>query len=117
MSVEFPCAAPATPRLPRGGTARRASVELFRALADPTRLEILALIAAEPEPVCVCNISACFDVSQPTISHHLKVLREARLVEATRRGTWSYYTLTADSRAAVTAAIDAVLPPIGARPA
>ncbi len=75
---------------------RARAVTLFRALADPTRLEIFALIAARPEPICVCDIVTHFELRQPTISHHLKVLREAGLVTATRRGTWSHYA--ADSR-------------------
>jgi ArsR family transcriptional regulator len=66
-------------------------VAVFRALGDPTRLDVYRLIAAQPEPLCVCDIVARFDVSQPTISHHLKILREARLVTVSRRGVWAYY--------------------------
>src|SRR5436190_14117134 len=64
----------------------------FKALADPTRVAIVNQLSAADE-VCVCNLTAAFDLSQPTISHHLKVLREAGLVESTRRGTWAYYRL------------------------
>jgi ArsR family transcriptional regulator len=64
-----------------------------RALADPTRLEILRLIAAQPAPLCVCDIVARFDRQQSTVSYHLRVLREARLVRATRRGAWVYYAV------------------------
>jgi ArsR family transcriptional regulator, arsenate/arsenite/antimonite-responsive transcriptional repressor len=74
---------------------RDASEELaarFRALADPTRVAIVNSLSAADE-VCVCNLTATFDLSQPTISHHLRILREAGLVEATRRGTWAYYRL------------------------
>jgi ArsR family transcriptional regulator, arsenate/arsenite/antimonite-responsive transcriptional repressor len=64
----------------------------FKALGEPTRLGLLMLIAAhEDGSVCVCDLTAAFDVSAPTISHHLKVLREAGLVSAERRGTWIYY--------------------------
>ncbi|MER3436425.1 MAG: transcriptional regulator [Chloroflexota bacterium] len=63
----------------------------FRALADPTRIRILNLLAQHQEPVCVCDIVAHFPLGQPTISHHLKVLREARFVFAERRGTFMYY--------------------------
>jgi ArsR family transcriptional regulator, arsenate/arsenite/antimonite-responsive transcriptional repressor len=70
---------------------RAAAVALFHALADPTRLEIFRLIAAQPAPICVCDIVDRFDVTQPTISHHLKVLREAGLVSVSRRGVWAYY--------------------------
>lgn len=66
-------------------------VAFFRALGDPTRLEIFRIIAGHPAPVCVCDIAERFDVSQPTISYHLKILREAGLVTATRRGVWAYY--------------------------
>jgi ArsR family transcriptional regulator len=52
---------------------------------------------ASAEEVCVCNLTATFDLSQPTISHHLKILREAGLVEATRRGTWAYYRLVPEA--------------------
>ena len=64
----------------------------FKALADPTRVAIVNSLSAADE-VCVCNLTATFHLSQPTISHHLKVLREAGLVEASRRGTWAYYRL------------------------
>lgn len=65
---------------------------MFKALADPVRLRLLSLIAShEGGEACVCDLTGPFDVSQPTISHHLKVLREAGLVGSERRGTWVYY--------------------------
>ncbi len=65
---------------------------MFKALADPVRLRLLSLIASHPGgEACVCEISATFDVSQPTISHHLKLLRSAGLLDCERRGTWVYY--------------------------
>ena len=64
----------------------------FKALADPTRVAIVNCLSAADE-VCVCNLTETFDLSQPTISHHLKILREAGLVESSRRGTWAYYRL------------------------
>ena len=64
----------------------------FKALADPTRVAIINCLSAADE-VCVCNLTETFDLSQPTISHHLKILREAGLVESARRGTWAYYRL------------------------
>src|ERR687892_2032079 len=70
----------------------------FKALADPTRVAIVNCLSAADE-VCVCNLTATFDLSQPTISHHLKILREAGLVESTRRGTWAYYRLPAPAGA------------------
>ena len=63
----------------------------FKALADPTRLDIFRLIAAQEAPICACDVADGFDVSQPTVSHHLKVLREAGLVRASRQGVWAYY--------------------------
>jgi len=63
----------------------------FRALADPTRIRILNLLAANREPVCVCDIVKHFPIGQPTISHHLKILRETRFVVPERRGTFMYY--------------------------
>ena len=73
--------------------AQEALVSAFKALADPSRLEILRLIAAQSGPLCVCDIVDHFDLSQPTISHHLRVLREARLLKASRAGIWSFYAL------------------------
>ena len=64
----------------------------FKALGDPVRLRLLSLIAARAgAEVCVCDLTDAFDVKGPTISHHLKVLREAGLIDCERRGTWVYY--------------------------
>ena len=63
---------------------------LLKALADPVRLRLMSMIAAADE-ACVCDLTAPFALSQPTISHHLRVLREAGLVDAERRATWVYY--------------------------
>lgn len=68
----------------------------FKALADPTRVAIVNHLSAADE-VCVCSLVDAFDLSQPTISHHLKLLREAGLVESTRRGTWAYYRLVPEA--------------------
>ena len=69
--------------------------KMFKAMGDPIRLRLLSLIAAssatEAGECCVCDLSDSFDLSGPTISYHLKVLREAGLVESDRRGTWVYY--------------------------
>jgi ArsR family transcriptional regulator, arsenate/arsenite/antimonite-responsive transcriptional repressor len=67
----------------------------FKALADPTRVAIVNRLAAAE--CCVCDLNAAFDLSQPTISHHLKVLRDAGLVESSRRGTWAYYRLVPEA--------------------
>jgi ArsR family transcriptional regulator len=63
---------------------------MFKALGDPVRLQMASMIAAQPE-LCVCEITPAFDLSSGTISHHLKTLREAGLVDCERRGTFVYY--------------------------
>ena len=69
-----------------------ALARVFKALAEPVRLRLLSMIShAQSGEVCVCDLTAGFDISGPTISHHLKVLREAGLIEGDRRGTWIYY--------------------------
>ncbi|ADB32940.1 transcriptional regulator, ArsR family [Kribbella flavida DSM 17836] len=83
------CAPIATTALDAAQAAEGAAA--FKALADPVRLRLLSIIASAGDEVCVCDISPHFDVSGPTISHHLKVLREAGLVDCERRGTWVYY--------------------------
>ena len=69
---------------------------LFKALSDPVRLRLLSLIASAAE-VCVCDLTDAFDVTGATISHHLRVLREAGLVDCERRGTWVYYWIKAEA--------------------
>jgi ArsR family transcriptional regulator len=79
--------------------AKAAAGELadrFRALADPTRVAIVNRLSGADE-LCVCDLTAAFDLSQPTVSHHLKILREAGLVESSRRGTWAYYRLVPET--------------------
>ena len=91
--------------MPSGAAAELAAT--FKALGDPTRVAIVNRLTTA-EAVCVCDLTAAFDLSQPTISHHLKILRDAGLVEAERRGTWAYYRLVPD-------AIDALREVFGAR--
>ena len=67
-------------------------VRFFHALADPTRLAIVRELAGLPE-VCACDFTTCCDVRQPTVSHHLKILREAGIIQAERRGTSIFYRL------------------------
>jgi ArsR family transcriptional regulator len=76
-------------------TAEQASrlAPAFKALGDPVRLRLLSMIAAKRGEVCVCDLTDAFDVTGPTISHHLRVLREAGLIQCERRGTWVYYWL------------------------
>ncbi|WP_196217984.1 ArsR/SmtB family transcription factor [Streptomyces blattellae] len=67
--------------------------KVFKALGDPVRLRLMSLIASRGAggEVCVCELTPAFDLSQPTISHHLKLLRQAGLIDCERRGTWVYY--------------------------
>src|SRR5947199_7754804 len=88
------CCGPGTP--PIDEVESESLAARFKALADPTRVAIVNRLAAADE-CCVCDLNAAFDLSQPTISHHLKVLREAGLVEASRRGTWAYYRLVPEA--------------------
>ena len=88
------CCGPDVAPLEREASERLAA--RFKALADPTRVAIVNALSASDE-VCVCNLTATFQLSQPTISHHLKILRHAGLVEASRRGTWAYYRLVPEA--------------------
>lgn len=81
---------------------------LLKALADPIRLRLLSLIAAADE-VCVCDLTPPFRVSQPTISHHLRVLREAGFVDCSRRGTWVYYRARPEALQAVGTALSGLV--------
>ena len=79
-------------REPMGEQDAAELARMFKALSDPIRLRLFSLIAShQGGKVCVCDLIGPFEVSQPTISHHLKVLREAALVDCERRGTWVYY--------------------------
>lgn len=69
---------------------------VMKALADPTRLEIVAILREAKEPVCICDLTAAFDLSQPTLSHHMAKLRDAGLVESGRSGIWCFYSLRDD---------------------
>lgn len=99
------CCAPGAPLLDDG--ERHAISDRFKALGDPTRVAIVNRLAATGE-TCVCELVAEAAVGQPTVSHHLRVLREAGLVESTRRGTWSYYRLVPEAVAALGAALGGV---------
>ncbi len=71
---------------------------LLKAVADPYRLTMLASLAASEDEVCVCEFTDALPLNQPTVSHHLRILREADLVTCQRRGTWVYYRLAADAK-------------------
>ena len=98
------CCGPGTPALDED--ERDVLAARFRALADPTRVAIINRLAAT-DCVCVCDFVAALDLAQPTVSHHLKVLRDAGLVEASRRGTWAYYRLVPEAVDALRDALSA----------
>jgi ArsR family transcriptional regulator, arsenate/arsenite/antimonite-responsive transcriptional repressor len=88
---QWACCTPLT-RAPLGEAEAAAAVLVLKALADPVRLRLLSLIGAHAGgEACVCDLTVPFDLTGPTISHHLKVLREAGLIQSQRRGTWVYY--------------------------
>ena len=76
--------------------ATAATVELLKALADPTRLSMVATLRRHGEPVCICDLVSVFELSQPTVSHHMAVLKAAGLVKVEKRGLWGFYSLRDD---------------------
>jgi ArsR family transcriptional regulator len=78
-----------------GAWAQRTS-ELMKALADPTRLTMVASLWKAEAPICICDFTAGLDLSQPTLSHHMRKLKDAGLVESEKRGIWMYYRLARD---------------------
>src|SRR3954447_26847538 len=85
------CCSPLTSEPLSAGAADRIS-RLLKALGDPARLRLLSLVASHAEgEACVCDLLEAFDLSQPTISHHLKVLHEVGLLDRSKRGVWVYY--------------------------
>ena len=98
------CCAPGTPPLASGDAADLAA--RFKALADPARVSIVNRLSREGE-CCVCTFADDLALSQPTVSHHLRVLREAGLVTATRRGTWAFYRLVPEALGELRATLSA----------
>src|SRR4051794_33473382 len=98
MNVDAPiaCCAPlAAPVISEAEAL--ATAELFRALADPARVRILNLLATTGESVCGCELTEPLDLAQPTVSHHLKKLADAGLLDREQRGKWAYYSLNPDA--------------------
>jgi ArsR family transcriptional regulator len=85
------CCQPVAPPLPEARADELAV--LYRVLGDPNRVQIIHILTAATEPVCVCDFTAVFDLGQPTISHYLAKLREAGLVTSFKRGIWAFYQL------------------------
>jgi ArsR family transcriptional regulator len=88
------CSSPPLTGEPLDEAAAAGLAQVFKALGDPVRLRLVSLIGAhQGGEVCVCDLTTAFDLTQPTISHHLKVLRQAGIIDSERRGTWVYYRL------------------------
>ncbi len=100
------CCGSVPPALPQARSDRLA--EIFRAAGDPTRLQMLYMLQEASDPICVCDFTAAFGVSQPTVSHHLGKLKAAGLVQAQRHGVWTYYTLPSDPPPEVRALLDSL---------
>src|ERR1700752_1362520 len=83
------------PDVERDEAARMATIA--KALGDPVRLQLVDVLRKHAGKVCVCELVPLFDLSQPTVSHHLKVLRDAGLVDSERRGLWAYYYVLPDA--------------------
>jgi ArsR family transcriptional regulator len=91
-----PCCDPVVhPEVDEAEAGRIAAVA--RALSDPIRVQLVDVLRRHAGKVCVCELTPLFDVSQPTVSHHLKVLRDAGLVDVERRGLWSFYYVIPDA--------------------
>ena len=83
---------------------------LFHALADPARLRILATLARAGDELCVCDFTAGLALNQSTVSHHLKILKDAGLVVGERRGTWGFYRLAPGARERIEGALERTMP-------
>lgn len=96
LPVDIAQCAPSGLTAPLGRQQAEELTSVLKAIADPTRLQILSLINSQPDQrACVCDLADAVKVSQPTVSHHLKVLREAGLVNREKQGTWVWYSLNA----------------------
>ena len=98
------CAPLGAPRLSE--EEAEATAELFKALGDPARVRIVNLIAAAHDPVCACDFNDVLGLAQPTVSHHLKKLTEAGLLEREQRGKWAYFSLRRDAVETLAAVAD-----------
>ena len=87
------CCSPLT-KQPLGAAQAERIAPLLKALADPVRLRLMSLVASHADgEACVCDLNDAFDLSQPTISHHLKVLHDVGLLDRSKRGVWVYYAV------------------------
>ena len=102
------CCSPLT-REPLSAEGAERVVPLLKAIADPVRLRLLSLVASHADgEACVCDLNDAFDLSQPTISHHLKVLHQVGLLNRSKRGVWVYYSVKNDAMADLGALIGGV---------
>ena len=95
------CTVVAEPSMSQGRTT--ALAECLKALGDATRLRMLDLLVQQSDPLCVCDITERFDQNQPTVSHHLRLLREAGLIDCEKRGIWSFFWATEQGRSCLAA--------------
>jgi ArsR family transcriptional regulator, arsenate/arsenite/antimonite-responsive transcriptional repressor len=101
MDCCVPLAAPAVSDEEAAATA-----EVFRALGDASRVKIVNVLATSDDPVCVCHLTEPLGLTQPTVSHHLKKLLDAGLVEREQRGRWAYYSLNPDAARTLARVVD-----------
>jgi ArsR family transcriptional regulator len=83
-----------------------ATADVFRALADPSRVRIVNVLATSGEPVCVCHLIEPLGLSQPTVSHHLRKLMDAGLLDRDQRGRWAYFSLRPEAVERLAAVVD-----------
>ena len=83
-----------------------ATADVFKALAEPARVRIMNVLATSSEPVCACDFNGPLGLSQPTVSHHLKKLTDAGLLEREQRGKWAYYSLSGEAARTLAAVVD-----------
>jgi ArsR family transcriptional regulator, arsenate/arsenite/antimonite-responsive transcriptional repressor len=97
------CCQPVASPLPESRADELSTI--YKALGDPTRVQIIHILAAATGPVCVCDFTAAFDLGQPTVSHHLAKLRDVGIVTSFKRGIWAFYQLSPDMSPAARSAV------------
>ena len=100
------CCIPLAPPLPDDTVEELATI--YKALSDPTRVQMLHLLTRTTEPICVCDFTAAFDLGQPTVSHHLAKLKAAGFIDSFKRGVWAFYRIRDDMPEAAQLALSSV---------
>ena len=114
VSDALACCSPLS-REPMGGQEAARVAPLLKALGDPVRLRLMSMVLShEGSEACVCDLNDAFDLSQPTISHHLKVLHETGLLDRDKRGVWVYYRAKPEAMTALLQLFQTVGTPVGA---